>query len=89
MGAWKSCGPIDASSMGRTASKVEDLESALGRLASFETGCFQAFDLLPDSGSGNPSRRQSQRFFSWVAKDFTRRGDWKLAWTMWASRKDH
>ena len=60
MVAWQVCEPIDAAAMGRTSSKVEDLERLLGRLQVFETQAFDPeFGLLQESSGGLNSPKKS------------------------------
>lgn len=44
MVAWKSASKVTAADMGRTAGKIEDIESAIDKLASFELAAFASLD---------------------------------------------
>lgn len=68
MDAWKQCGPVDSCAMGRTASKIEDLEGAVGRLSSFVSSSLDVISRLPESGSGFPLKRQAGCFSSGLQK---------------------
>ena len=58
LSAWKSCEAVTPQAMGRTASKVEDLEGVLFRLQSFQDQVFDSLDdLLPGRSGGDASRR--------------------------------
>ena len=60
LSAWKSCEAITPQAMGRTASKVEDLEGVLYRLQSFQDQIFDSLDdLLPGGSGGGAGRRVS------------------------------
>ena len=61
MAAWSVCEPITAESMGRSASKVEDIEAALGRLASLEldVGALLEESVVQASGSHSQARINS------------------------------
>lgn len=62
MAAWKSCEVITAEDMGRTASKIEDIELAIRRLGQFEG---RALELLAEfeDHSGGRSRRPGEEGF--------------------------
>lgn len=64
MDAWKVCGPIDSSAMGRTAGKIENLEHALSRLSTFVASSHETISKLPQAGSGFPLKRGSGLFSS-------------------------
>ena len=64
MNAWRDAEPVTAFNMGRAAAKVENIERALERLCTFESGLFELFDeALPDSSS-SLSRSASRKFFA-------------------------
>ena len=54
MVAWSDCEPVTSEAMGRSASKVEDIEAALGRLASLEMDVGVMLDEVSATASGSP-----------------------------------
>lgn len=64
MTAWNLCKPVDAVAMGRTAGRVEEIEVALSKLASFESEVNHLFeDSLPGT-SGTTFGRDRRFSFS-------------------------
>ena len=64
MGAWKKSGYIEFSSLGRAASKVEEIEKLLCRLEHFEDGIFSTFGEAESSPSGSPWGNHFSRRFA-------------------------
>ena len=64
MAAWSESEPITSSSMGRAASKVEDIELLLSRLSNFEAGVGSVMDEILPLGSDNPSASKHCSSFS-------------------------
>ena len=64
MGAWKRSGCIEFSSLGRAASKVEEIDKVLGRLAQFEDGIFSTFFEAELGPSGSPWGNHFSRRFA-------------------------
>ena len=54
MVAWSDCEPVTSEAMGRSASKVEDIEAALGRLSSLEMDVGVMLDEVSATASGSP-----------------------------------
>ena len=52
--AWSDCEPVTSEAMGRSAGKVEDIEAALGRLASLEMDVGVMLDEVSATASGSP-----------------------------------
>ena len=62
--AWSVCEPVTAEAMGRSASKVEDIESALGRLASLELDVGVLLEESAIEASGSPCSSRSRFNFA-------------------------
>lgn len=54
MQAWRFCEPITSESMGRSAGKIEDIETALHRLASLQLATSEFFEEQFPESSSNP-----------------------------------
>ena len=64
LAAWQECEPVTSEAMGRSAGKVEDIEDALGRLASLEYSVDDSFnDILPQA-SGTSIASLKRAFFA-------------------------
>lgn len=62
MAAWNHCEPVTAEAMGRTASKVEDMERIVARLSVFESGAVSWLDEVLPENSGAPPKPVFSRF---------------------------
>ena len=62
MAAWKSCDSITAEDMGRTASKIEDIELAIQRLGQFENQAFETLAELENHSGGRSTRPEDGGF---------------------------
>ena len=70
--AWNVCEPVTAESMGRSAAKMEDIESAIARLGSFEEVAAAVFETSVSEGSGGkrPVVRKASFFSPGLQRTF-------------------
>ena len=64
LAAWQECEPVTSEAMGRSAGKVEDIESALGRLASLEYAVDDSLNEILPEASGTSIASLKRAFFA-------------------------